>query len=128
MLVVCAAPGEGFALDIYVSVDGGARPDGSLANPYGSLPDAVAAVRALREAGNTEPAKFILREGRHQLGQTLVLGMEDGGLAPAEPIALPQHGAGETSAPAWLTFAAYPGKHPVISAGVPMTTLRGAGD
>ena len=50
-----AVPGESYALDIYVSVDGGAQADGSLAKPYGSLPDAVEAVRALRKAGNTEP-------------------------------------------------------------------------
>ena len=43
MLVVFAVPGESLALDIHVSVDGGAQADGSLANPYGSLPDAVEA-------------------------------------------------------------------------------------
>ena len=88
MLVVFAAPGESFALDIYVSVDGGAQADGSLAKPYGSLPDAVEAVRALRKAGHTEPVVIILREGRHQLNQTLVLGMEDGSPATSDDVAL----------------------------------------
>ena len=76
-LLAFVVQGESLALDIYVSVDGDAQADGSLAKPYGSLPDAVEAVRALRRAGDTEPAKIILREGRHQLNQTLVLGMED---------------------------------------------------
>ncbi|HUT10085.1 MAG TPA: hypothetical protein VMY42_06280, partial [Thermoguttaceae bacterium] len=78
MLLVFAPPGTSFALDIYVSVDGDAQADGSLTNPYGSLPDAVEAVRALRKAGNAEPVVIKLREGRHQLNQTLVLGLEDG--------------------------------------------------
>lgn len=39
------------AAEIYVSVDGSAQPDGSLAKPYGSLPAALGAVRVLRKAG-----------------------------------------------------------------------------
>ena len=57
MLVVFAVPDASFALDIYVSVDGSAQADGSLANPYGSLPDAVEAVRALRQAGHHRTGK-----------------------------------------------------------------------
>ena len=120
LLVVFAVPHASFALDIYVSVDGGAQADGSLAKPYGSLPDAVEAVRALRKAGNTEPAMIILREGRHQLNQTLVLGLEDGSPATSGDVALEQYGAGDTTGPAYLTFAAYPGEHPVVSGGVPV--------
>ena len=88
LLVVFAVPDASFAMDIYVSVDGGAQADGSLAKPYGSLPDAVEAVRALRKAGNTEPVKIILREGRHQLNQTLVLGLEDGSPTTPDDVAL----------------------------------------
>ena len=120
-MVVFAAPGESLALDIYVSVDGDAQADGSLAKPYGSLPDAVEAVRALRKAGNTEPVVITLREGRHQLNQTLVLGIEDGSPATSGDVALEQYGAGDTTEPAFLTFAAYPGEHPVVSGGVPVT-------
>ena len=109
------------AAEIYVSVDGSAQADGSLTKPYGSLPDAVEAVRALRKAGNTEPAVIVLREGRHQLDQTLVLGMEDGSPSDSKAVILPKYGAGESSGPAYLTFAAYPGENPVVSAGVPVT-------
>ncbi|TWU44232.1 hypothetical protein Q31b_17680 [Novipirellula aureliae] len=121
LLMVLAAPVESYAVDIYVSVDGDAQADGSLTKPYGSLPEAVAAVRALRKAGNTEPAVITLREGRHPLNQTLVLGIEDG--SPAEPgdVSLEPYGAGEETSSAFLTFAAFPGENPVISAGVPVT-------
>ena len=54
VLVVCAAPGEGLALEIYVSVDGSAQPDGSPANTYESLPDTLQAVRTLRKEGSRE--------------------------------------------------------------------------
>ena len=56
-------------MEIYVSVDGDVQADGSMAQPYGSLPDAVNAVRALRKSGNAEPAMIYLRKGRHQLNQ-----------------------------------------------------------
>jgi len=112
------------AFDIYVSVDGDAQADGSLAKPYGSLPAAVKAVRALRKAGNTEPVVIILREGRHQLNQTLVLGLEDGSPSDPKAVLLPKYGAGDSSGPAYLTFAAYPGENPVVSAGVPVTAWK----
>ena len=120
LLVVFAFMGLGqsYAKEIYVSVDGHVQADGSLAKPYGSLSDAVEAVRALRQAGHTESVTVILRDGRHQLNQSLVLGMEDGAPGPSEAVTLPKHGAGETTGPAFLTFAAYPGEHPVVSAGV----------
>ncbi|MFC1760855.1 right-handed parallel beta-helix repeat-containing protein [Planctomycetota bacterium] len=121
MLVILAAQSDSLAKDIVVSVDGDAQADGSLAKPYGSLPDAVEAVRALRKAGNTEPAKIILREGRHQLNQTLVLGLDDGSPSDPKPVKLSKYGAGPSSGPAYLTFSAYPGETPVVSAGVPVT-------
>jgi hypothetical protein len=64
-------------LEIYVDADGNRRADGSIARPYSTLPGAVNAVRALRKSGNTDPAIIYLREGRHQLNETLVLGIED---------------------------------------------------
>ena len=113
MLVVFAVQGESFAMDIYVSIDGGAQADGSLAKPYGSLQDAVEAVRALRKAGNTEPAVITLRGGRHQLNQTLVLGLEDGSPTTPDNVTLEQYGAGESSGSAYLTIAAIPEKPPL---------------
>jgi hypothetical protein len=107
--------------EIYVSPDGGTQADGSLAKPYASLTDAVKAARALRQSGNINPVTIVLRKGRHQLNQTLVLGIEDGAPAPTEPADLPEHGAGILPDRTHLAFAAYPGEHPVISAGVPVT-------
>ena len=112
------------AKDIYVSIDGGKQADGSLANPYGSLPDAVAAVRAFRKSGETEPLTIILREGRHQLDETLILGLNDGRPAPTEISGLPKYGAGNISLPAHLTITAYPNEKPVISGGVPVTDWK----
>ncbi|MDB4766399.1 right-handed parallel beta-helix repeat-containing protein [bacterium] len=120
IVAVFAVPSKIFASDIYVSVDRNAQADGSLANPYGNIPDAVDAVRALREAGQNEPSKIILREGRHQLNQTLVLGIEDGSPEAVGDVNLPQYGAGDAKAPAFLTFTAHPGETPVISAGMPV--------
>ena len=78
VLVAFVVHGESSATEVYVSVDGHAQADGSMAKPYGSLPDAVNAVRALRSSGNSDPAVIYLREGRHQLDETLVLGLQDG--------------------------------------------------
>lgn len=121
MLVFSAAQGESYAADIYVSVDGHAQADGSQAKPYGSIFDAVQAVRSMRNAGNAEPMVITLREGRHPLNETLVLGLEDGFPAVLGDIKLPQYGAGDTVNPAFLTFAAHPGETPVISGGTPVT-------
>ena len=121
IVIAFTATNAAIAVNVYVSVDGKNRADGSLSNPFGSLPEAVRAVRGLREAGNNEPAVIYLREGRHQLDQTLVLGLGDGSPKSPSNVTLPQHGAGETIEPAFLTLAAYPGEHPVVSAGVPVT-------
>ena len=94
---------ESQAMDIYVSVKGYEQADGSMAKPYGSLPDAVNAVRALRKSGNTEPMVITLREGRHQLNQTLVLGMEDGASSSSDSVSLKKYGAGNMTGPAHLT-------------------------
>ncbi|QDV41147.1 hypothetical protein Enr13x_09850 [Stieleria neptunia] len=127
ILLVVVVPKTSLALDLYVSVDGGADADGSLAKPYGSLSDAVQAVRALRGAGNTEPAVIYLREGRHQLDETLVLGLADGSPTTAADVMLPQYGAGDKTDPAFLTFAAYQDERPVVSAGVPVSGWKRLG-
>lgn len=109
------------ATELYVSVEGGPRADGSLSKPYATLPYAVDALRALRQAGNVEPATIYLRAGRHQLNETLVLGIEDGRPATSEVVAHEQYGAGDTIEPAYLTIAAYPGEMPVLSSGMSIT-------
>jgi hypothetical protein len=124
LLASVVAQGADRTLELYVFPEGSNQADGSMANPYGSLPEAVDAVRALRRSGNTEPAVIYLREGRHQLNETLVLGMEDGAPSTSEEVALPLHGAGEATSPAYLTIAAYPGEHPVVSAGVSVTDWK----
>ncbi|MGJ8639859.1 MAG: putative glycoside hydrolase [Opitutaceae bacterium] len=108
------------AKDIYVSIDGAIHPDGSEAKPYGSLHDAVEAARAMRKAAYDEPLVIYLREGRYQLDETLVLGLEDSAPAAAHEAAFEQYGAGEIIDP-YLTIAAYPGEHPVLSGSVPVT-------
>jgi hypothetical protein len=121
LLASVAAQGADRTMEFYVSPEGSTQGDGSLVNPYGTLPDAVEAVRALRKAGNAEPVTILLREGRHQLNETLVLGMEDGVPSTSEEVALPLHGVGEATDTAHLTITAYPGEHPLVSAGVPVT-------
>ncbi len=108
-------------LEIYVAVDGSNQSDGSIARPYATIPDAVNAVRALRNSGNADPAVIYLREGRHQLSETLVLGMEDGNPSTAGRVTLGGYGAGVMAEPAFLTFAAFPGETPVVSGGKPIT-------
>jgi len=108
-------------IELYVSPEGNDMASGSLSEPFATIPQAVDAVRDLRKAGNTNPATIYLREGRHQLTQTLVLGLEDGNPATSKAEILDKPGAGEKIMPAYLTFAAYPGEHPVLSSGVPVT-------
>jgi hypothetical protein len=109
--------------EFYVSAEvaADAQADGSISNPFGSIPDAVNAVRALRTPGLTDPVVIYLREGRHQLNETLVLGLEDGNPSTSEPAGLEKYGAGEIIEPAYLTISAYQGEKPVVSGGVPVT-------
>ena len=121
---VCAMSASAQKGDFYVSPDGSDNGPGSLSAPFATLArarDAVRELRALRKTGNTEPAVITLREGRHQLNQTLVLGLEDGSPTTSGDVTLEQYGAGDMTGPAFLTFAAYPGETPVLSAGVPVT-------
>jgi len=120
-LILFSGCGKQQALELYVSVEGSDLSDGSLSEPFATLPGAVEALRELRESGNSSPATIYLRDGRHQLNKTLVLGIEDGASALTEPAPFEEYGAGESPEPAYLTFAAYPGETPVVSAGVPVT-------
>ncbi len=121
LMLAFSGCGDGGAVKLYVSVDGDDLADGSISSPYATLPFAVDQVRSLRKEGNTDPVTIYLREGRHQLNQTLVLGIEDGFSSLDEPANPEEPGAGPASGPAHLTFAAYPGENPVLSAGVPVT-------
>ena len=107
-------------LEYYVSAEGDDLADGSISSPFATLPQAVNQVRNLRESGNPDPVIIYLREGRHQLNETLVLGIEDGITPAVEQEFSEEAGAGEI-VPAHLTIAAYPGEAPVVSAGVPVT-------
>jgi len=75
----------------------------------------------LRRAGNRKPAVIYLREGRHQLNETLVLGLADGAPGGPRNVELDGPGAGADPGPAYLTFAAYRGERAVVSGGVPVT-------
>lgn len=107
-------------IEVYVAVEGDDNADGSLLEPFATIPKAVETVRDLRENGNTNPATIYLRGGRHQFNQTLVLGVEDG-LSSLPKSATPEEPGAGPLTPAHLTFAAYPGEHPVLSAGTPVT-------
>lgn len=119
ILFVISACNTDQSTGLYVSVEGSEHADGSLEDPFGSIHQAVAAVREMRKSGLTEPVTIYLREGRHQITETLVLGMEDGADGPSETVPFEEYGAGEL-APARLTFAAYADEKPVLSAGVPV--------
>lgn len=122
MLMACLVHADSSPRTIYVSTDGAAEADGSQSKPYGSLFAGVEAMRDLRQAGYAEPIVITLREGRYHLDQTLVLGLNDG--APASEATVPafeQYGSGELQQSAYLTFAAYPGEHPVLSGGMPVS-------
>lgn len=106
--------------EFYVSTNGDDLADGSVAEPFASLPRAVEAARTLRKTGIVEPIAIYLREGRHQLNETLVLGLEDGSPKALATIDFDTPGAGDESNAAYLTIAAYPGENPVVSAGVPV--------
>jgi hypothetical protein len=106
-------------IDIYVSVDGNDQAEGSISEPLATLPQAVNQVRSLRKSGITDPVTIYLREGRHQLNETLVIGLEDG--APSEAdYELPEEAGAGTIGSAYLTIAAYPGESPIVSAGIPV--------
>lgn len=108
-------------IEIYVSTQGADNATGSVSDPLASIPKAVELVRELRKKGNSNPATIYLREGRHQLNETLVLGVDDGAPAATQSKPFEKYGAGEINGPAHLTFAAYPGERPVISSGIPIT-------
>ena len=114
----CTTASETIAF--YVSVEGNDAAEGSLSEPFATIPKAVTAVRELRKAGNTKPATIYLRGGRHQLNETLILGIEDGLPKLTQPVSFEDFGAGELAV-AQLAFTAYLDEKPVISGGMPVT-------
>lgn len=107
-------------INLYVSVKGNDNANGSLTEPFATIPKAVEVVRSLRKIGNVNPATIYLREGRHQLNKTLVLGLEDGNNSTKEIIEFSEVGAEESSLKPYLTFAAYSSEKPFISGGIPI--------
>jgi hypothetical protein len=105
------------SIELYVSADAGENATGSLLQPFPTIPEAVNALREMRKMGNDNPATIYLREGRHLLTSTLVLGLDDGDAAAQKVES--EVGGGTLPTP-FLTFAAYPGESPVISSGIPV--------
>lgn len=123
--VSCSNGGkEKVTKEIYVAIDGNDAADGSILKPFATLHGAVNAVREWRKSGTTNPAVIYLREGRHQLDQTLVLGLEDGISSEITQEELKEPGIGTNITPAHLTFAAYQNEKPIVSAGVPVTNWK----
>jgi hypothetical protein len=91
------------AADFYVAPDGDDQNAGSLESPFATIGRARDAVRALQAGGEARDVLVWLRGGTYRIGETIVFSLEDG--APA----------GHT-----ITYAAYPGETPVLSAGVPV--------
>lgn len=122
LIVSCSeGPKNNLPKEIYVSVDGDDDGDGSISNPYATLSVAVKASRNLRKSGLEEPIVIYLREGRHQLNQTLVLGLEDGRSKKSDVANSDKYGAGEAAQSPYLTISSYPKEHAVVSGGVPIT-------
>lgn len=125
LLVSCSnSSKDEFNKEIYVSLKGDDSGNGSISEPFATIPAAVNKVRSLRKSGNSDPVTIYLREGRHQLNQTLVLGIEDGRAIKSNLIEYDEYGAGDNTLPAYLTISAYPEEHPIVSAGMPITDWR----
>ncbi|MDB4199416.1 right-handed parallel beta-helix repeat-containing protein, partial [Polaribacter sp.] len=103
--------------EIYVSTKGDDNADGSILKPLTTISAAINKVRSIRKLGNKKPMTIYLREGRHYLNKTLVLGIEDGVTTSIDKV---KERDTSKSSKAYLTFAAYPDENPVVSAGKPV--------
>ena len=125
LLISCSNSSKNkFPKEIYVSINGDDSGDGSISKPYATILGALEASRNLRESGFSSPIVIYLREGRHQLNQTLVLDIEDGRPTNSDSIEYDEYGAGVKNLPAYLTFSAYQDEQAVVSGGVPITDWR----
>mgnify|MGYP006292003251 CR=1 FL=1 len=109
------------ATAFYVSLKGDDSGSGDIDEPFRTLERAVLAVRKCRKSPGSGPVRIILREGRHQLDSTLVLGPDDGTPGTLKAGILSDPGAGSYGKKPYLIFQAYPGEKPVISAGMPVS-------
>jgi len=116
-IMVFAACDRNTTKEVFVSPLGIENATGTLEDPFASIDQAVAAVRIMRKKGSTEPVTIYLREGRHPITETIVLGTEDGSPSTKVEAPLEDYGSG-TLAPAYLTFAAYQDEQPVVSGGI----------
>lgn len=114
-LAMPARPASAAARTYYVAPSGNDRWSGRKPTPnqlrtdgpFSTIEHARDVVRALRTSKPSDArggVRIVLRGGTHYLPRTLVLGPEDSGTA---------------SAP--VEFIAYPGEHPVISGGLPIS-------
>jgi len=99
----CATSGGEF----YVAPNGDDANPGTKQQPFASLTRARDAVRQFKKANSTEDIVVLLRGGVYRLTETVVFTLEDSG-SPDQTI----------------TYAAYPGETPVLSAGVPVTQWK----
>ncbi len=89
------------SVDVYVSPEGNDKAKGAIDSPFQTLERAQEEVRQKVAQGANEDIKIILRNGRYQLDETLVLSFED----------LPQNGSSS------LTIMGYGDETPVLSSG-----------
>ncbi len=92
--------------DFYVAVDGLDSNEGSEAAPFRTLDRARLAVRVLKQT-NSKPIKVWVRGGHYEVEKTIVFDRLDSGKAGAE-----------------ISYAAYPGEVPVLSAGTKISQWR----
>src|SRR5438105_4717215 len=91
--------------DFYVAPDGDDRNPGTLSKPFRTLARARDAVFDLRRGRKTKrPTVVMLRGGTYYLRQSVVFSSRDSGTSD-EPI----------------TYTAYPGEHPILSGGMPVS-------
>ncbi len=95
--------------ELYVSISGADKGDGSSAHPFQSLTQARDALRALRRGGQAGPVTVWLRGGTYRLRESFVLTPEDGGCADAP-----------------VTYRACPGEEVRLNGGIaiPSEALR----
>lgn len=63
-------------IELLVSVEGNDSYTGNVSDPFATIWKAVEALRDLRKSGNSNPEVIYLRDGRHQLDETQVPGIE----------------------------------------------------